>query len=292
MLADNLCSRPSAEVLHSSIRPYVDSPDVHAATRTYFNMIYSCSFGDATSAPKFARALIAYAREHGNAATLSRTLRHASIAFEVAGLIRDAEIAATEAFSIAERLGLENAATGAITSLVGLYSRLGQVADAEEWHRRAMHHRAPFSGAINQSNLIGFEVRRALECGWYDDAESLIDLANYNLEPGASLRHRAEIAAQRIHLTMLRNEQAPDESEIEALLEMHYAARCFNWHDYVALVLFEALARQGQSAKCTDLASEYVGEYRRGLSPLLPQLSKCLNRLGIHAAEGSLEPAV
>jgi DNA-binding SARP family transcriptional activator len=287
MLADNLCSRDAAEVVHSSIRPHVDSPDVHAATRTYFNMIYACSFGDATSAPAFARDLIAHARANGNAATLSRTLRHASIAFEVAGLIRDAETAAIEAFSIAEKLGLENAATGAIASLVGLYSRLGQVADAEDWHRRAMHHRAPFSGAINQSNLIGFEVRRALQCGWYDDAEFLIDLANYNLAPGASLRHRAEIAAQRIQLTMLRDNQDPDESDVEALLTMHYAARCFNWHDYVALVLFEALARQGQRTKGADLASEYVGEYRRGLSPLLPQLEECLDKLEVRAAEST-----
>ena len=281
MLADNLCSSDAAEALHASIRPHVDSPDVNAATRTYFNMIYSCSFGDAMSAPGFARELIAHARANGNAATVSRNLRHASIAFEVGGLICEAEAAATEAFIVAERLGLENAATGAIASLVGLYSRLGQITDAEEWHRRAMNHRAPFSGAINHSNIIGFEVKVAIRNGWYEEAEYLIDLANRNLKPGASLRHRAEIAAQRIHLAMTRGGDALDNSEVADLLTMHLSARTFNWHDYVATVLFEALMAQGQGVRSVALASDYVTKHRRGRSPLLPELAECLSSLGV-----------
>jgi hypothetical protein len=244
-------------------------------------MVYSCSFGDATQAPGFARQLIANAREHGNAAILSRSLRHASIAFEMGGLIREAEEVAIEAFSIAERLGLENAATGAIASLVGLYSRLGQITDAEEWHMKAMSHRATFSGAINHSNLIGFKVKRAIQNGWYTDAEYLIDLANHKLKPGASLRHKAEIAAQRVHLAMVRSDRAPNDSDIAELLDAHEAARAFNWHDYVATILFEALIKRGDTARSAAIASEYVSQYRRGRSPLLPELAECLGRLGV-----------
>jgi hypothetical protein len=284
MLADNLCSSDQAEALHATIQPHVDSPDVQAATRTYFNMIYSCSFGDAAFAPEYARELIAHARANGNAATLSRNLRHASIAFEVGGLTCEAEAAAVEAFNIAERLGLENAATGAIASLVGLYSRLGQIADAEEWHQRAMNHRALFSGAINHSNLIGFKVKLAIQNGWYEDADYLIDLANRNLRPGASLRHSAEIAAQRVHLAMMRDGRAPDESDVTDLLGMHLSARGFNWHDYVATVLFDALAARGEKEQSIALAIEYVTKYRRGRSPLLPELVECLCRLGVQTA--------
>ncbi len=281
MLADNLCSQEAAQTLHSSIQPHVGAPDVQAATRAYFNMIYSCSFGDAAVAPAFARELVAHARDHGNAATLSRTLRHASIAFEVAGFTSESESAAIEAFAIAERLGLENAATGAIASLVGLYSRLGQISDAEAWHRRAMNHRAPFSGAINQSNLIGFKVKLAIESGFYEEAEYLIDLANHNLRPGASLRHRAEIAAQRMHLTLSRGIELPGDSDVADLLAMHYSARSFNWHDYVALVLFKALIRRGETERGAELATEYVTAYRRGMSPLSPDLVECLNALQV-----------
>jgi DNA-binding SARP family transcriptional activator len=282
MLADNLCSVDAAKGLYTAIRPHVDAPDVQVATRTYFNMIYSCSFGDAATAPGYARELLTHARSNGNAATLSRNLRHASIAFEVAGLSGEAESAAIEAFTIAERLGLENAATGAIASLVGLYSRLGQVSDAEEWHRRAMNHRALFSGAINYSNLIGFKVKLAIESGCYKEAEYLIDLANQNLRPGASLRHRAEIAAQQMHLALCRDVTPPTQSEVAELLTMHYSARSFNWHDYVALVLFEALIRCGERAKSAELAAEYITTFRRGLSPISPELARCLDNLNVH----------
>jgi hypothetical protein len=282
MLADNLCSVEAAQGLYITICPHVDAPDVQVTTRTYFNMIYSCSFGDAKAAPGYAHELIAHARSNGNAATLSRNLRHASIALEVAGLSSEAEAAAIEAFVIAERLGLENAATGAIASLVGLYSRLGQISDAEEWHRRAMNHRALFSGAINHSNLIGFKVKLAIESGCFEEAEYLIDLANRNLRPGASLRHRAEIAAQRMHLALCRDDTPPSQEEVSELLAMHYSARSFNWHDYVALVLFEALIRRGETMKSTELAGEYIATYRRGQSPILPELARCLGTLKVH----------
>ncbi len=285
MLADNLCSVDAANGLYTAIRPHVDAPDVQVATRTYFNMIYSSSFGDAQIAPGYARELLTHARSNGNAATLSRNLRHASIAFEVAGLSSEAESAAVEAFAIAERLGLENAATGAIASLVGLYSRLGQISDAEEWHRRAMSHRAPFSGAINHSNLIGFKVKLAIESGFFEEAEYLIDLANRNLRPGASLRHRAEIAAQRLHLALCRDVSAPSQSEVAELLAMHYSARSFNWHDYVALVLFEALIRRGEIIKSAELAVDYITTYRRGLSPILPELARCLGTMNLDNRE-------
>lgn len=292
MLADNLCSLDAARALHVKIQPHVAAPDVRDSTRAYFNMIYSCSFGDASAAPAHARELLAHAREQDNAATLSRNLRHASIAFEVGGLTTEAESAATEAFNIAERLGLENAATGAIASLVGLYSRLGQISDAEEWHRRAMNHRAPFSGAINHSNLIGFKVKLAIEGSCYEEAEYLIDLANQNLKPGASLRHKAEIAAQRMHLEMSRDDLAPCDADVSELLAMHLAARSFNWHDYVALVLFDALVRRNEMARATALAGEYVTTYRRGKSPLSPDLAKCLSALGLPNALAVPGPAL
>jgi hypothetical protein len=205
----------------------------------------------------------------------------------VGGSTCEAEAAAIEAVNIAERLGLENAATGAIASLVGLYSRLGQISDAEEWHRRAMNHRAPFSGAINHSNLIGFKVKLAIQSGWYEEAEYLIDLANHNLKPGASLRHRAEIAAQRIHLAMAREGEVPADLDVADLLVMHLSARSFNWHDYVATVLFEALTAKGQIENSAALAAEYVRKHRRGLSPLLPDLAECLCRLGVQSASTS-----
>ena len=281
MLADNLCTPGVADTLYATIEPHLDAPDVSTATKAYFNMVYSCSFGDAALAPGFARELISHARVHGNAAILSRSLRHSSIAFEVAGLIGEAEDSAMEAFSIAERLGLENAATGATASLVGLYSRLGQVADAERWHRQAMAHRATFSGAINCSNLIGYKVKLAILNGWFDEAELLIDLANHKLKPGASLRHRAEIAAQRLHLAMQRSGHVPNDLEIAELVSVHKSARKFNWHDYVATVLFDALVMRGETDKSTLLAREYISTHRRGLSPLLPELKQRLIGLGI-----------
>jgi hypothetical protein len=281
MLADNLCSHAAAQSLYTAIQPHVDSPDVQPITRTYFRMIYSCSFGDALAAPALARELIAQTRAHGNAATLSRNLRHASIAFEVGGMQEEAEAAIIEAFNIAEQLGLENAATGAIASLVGLYTRLGQISDAESWHRRAMNHRAPYYGAINYSNLIGFKVKLAIQNGWYDDAEYLIDLANRNLSPGASLRHRAEISAQRLHLAMMRDGRPPDAAAVDELMDIHISARGFNWHDYVAAVLFEALLALGQGETSTKLATEYITQHRRGRSPLLPELADCLYRLNV-----------
>lgn len=287
MLADNVCSKGAAERLYRDIQPHLDAADVNAVTRTYFNMIYSCSFGEADEAPEYARELIRLARTNGNAAALCRHLRHASIAFEIAGLITEAEDVATEALELAKRLGLENAAMGAIASLVGLYSRLGQLNDAQQWYRRAMSHRAAFSGAIDHSNLIGFQVKLAIQEGCYEEAEYLIDLANQNLGPGASLRHRAAIAAQRMHLAMLRDSTAPTADAVDELTDLHLSARSFNWHDYVATVLFDALLQRGELARCTELASEYIGVFRRGRSPLLPELASCVSKLGIHGMRRS-----
>jgi hypothetical protein len=145
-----------------------------------------------------------------------------------------------------------------------------------------MNHRALFSGAINYSNLIGFKVKLAIESGCYKEAEYLIDLANQNLRPGASLRHRAEIAAQQMHLALCRDVTPPTQSEVAELLTMHYSARSFNWHDYVALVLFEALIRCGERAKSAELAAEYITTFRRGLSPISPELARCLDNLNVH----------
>ncbi len=283
MLADNVCSIGAAQRLHAQLAPYLDGQDVHAVTRTYFNMIYSCSFGDPDASPGYARELIRLARTNGNAAILCRNLRHASIAFEVAGLIAEAEASAIEAFEQAKRLGLDNAATGAIAGLVGMYSRLGQMREGQEWYRRAMDHRGAFSGAINHSNLIGFQVKLAIQNGFFEEADYLIDLANHNLRPGASLRHRAEIAAQRTHLAMRRGQAAPTQEEVQELLAMHLSARSFNWHDYVAAVLFEALLHRQERQTTIALAREYVNDYRRGRSPLLPELAACLATLDVSA---------
>ncbi|HEY9515068.1 MAG TPA: AAA family ATPase [Gemmatimonadaceae bacterium] len=281
MLADNICTSESAQSIYATVKPYLDAPEVGDITKANFNMVYSCSFGEVAMAPVFASELIKRARARGNAAILSRNLRHASIAFDVAGLTRQAETAAVEAFTIAEQLGLENAAIGAAARLVGLYTRLGQISAAEKWHRQAMTRRARFSGAIDFSNLIGFEAKLAIQQKCYHEAELLIDLANQKLKPGASLRHRAEITAHRISLSVARGDRSPTDDEIDELLGLHLQARQFVWHDYVAVVLFEALEARKEASRAAVLAREYIATYRRERSSLLPRLDRYLQSAGI-----------
>lgn len=284
MLADNLCTTNGTQSIYDLVNPFLGSSDVTAPTRCLFEMVYACSFGDASQAGSFADQLVEATRGDSNIALLSRVLRRASRAYSVAGAIESAERVTLEAFRLAEQARLENGAAAAAGRLIEIYTMAGNAAEAERWYRTATARRSAWIGQVDKTILTGCGAKLALRRGDFGEAERLIDLAHTLFETSASLRHQAEITALRISLHLARAQGSPPLQEVEQMVALHERTRAFVSHDYAALATFAALTSAGQAVRAADYSRAYVNDYRRERSPLLPELLEYLNATGVMAA--------
>ncbi len=281
MLADNLCTTNGTQEIYDAVSPYLTSPDVATPTRYLFDMVYACSFGDASKAGAFADEFVESSRGDSNIAMLSRVLRRASRAYSVGGAIQSAERVTLEAFRLAEQARLENGAAAAAGRLIEIYTMAGNSDEAERWYRTATGRRTTWAGQVDKTILTGCGAKLALQRGDHEEAERLIDLAHTMFETSASLRHKAEISALRIRLLLARTQGAPPCEKVEEMVALHERTRSFVSHDYAALATFTALEAFGQASRAADYALEYVKTHRRELSPLLPELQRYLVASGI-----------
>lgn len=281
MLADNLCTVDGTEAIYAAVGPYLDSSDVTAPTRWLCEMVYACSFGDATNAGSFADKLVESAREQSDPAILSRVLRRASRAYSVAGAIQSAERVTLEAFRLAEHARLENGAAAAAGRLIEIYTMAGNADEAERWYKTATARRATWVGQVDKTILTGCGAKLALRRGDYEEAERLIDLAHTLFETSASVRHKAEISALRICLLLAREQGAPPAHQVEEMVALHERTRAFVSHDYAALATFAGLTAAGEHSRAAAYASSYIHAYRRERSPLLPDLTNYLVEVGV-----------
>jgi len=290
MLADNLCTNEDTQSIYDAVSPFVSSPDVSAPTRCLLEMVYACSFGDASKAGTLADELVDSTRGDSNIAMLSRVLRRASRAYSVAGAIESAERVTLEAFRLAEQARLENGAAAAAGRLIEIYTMAGNAEEAERWYRTATARRAAWVGQVDKTILTGCGAKLALRRGDYDEAERLIDLAHSLFETSASLRHKAEISALRISLLLARGREAPSAQQVEDMVALHERTRAFVSHDYAALATFAALTAAGQAERAAVYALNYIDVHRRERSPFLPELYDFLLKAGI-AAGGAAAPS-
>lgn len=281
MLADNICTRDGTDEIYSATLPYLHHSGVCTATRSLFGMVHACSFGDVNRAPAFAKQLIREARAQNNIATLSRVLRRASRAYGVAGLMEDSENVTLEAFELSEHARLENAAAAAAGRLIEIYTIAGRLDEAEKWYRAATARHATLVGKVDQTILTGCGAKLALQRGEYSDAQQLIERAHDLFRASASLRHTAEITALRVGLLLARDKSVPSELQMAEMIMLHEKVRAFVSHDFFASVLFCALDATGQFERSTELAQDYLTQYRRERSPLLPALRTYLCHVGI-----------
>jgi len=281
MLADNLCTTDGTQAIYYTVHPLLGSVDVTEPTRCLFEMVYACSFGDASKAGAFADALVASTRGHSNIAMLSRMLRRASRAYSVAGAIQSAEKVTLEAFRLAEQARLENGAAAAAGRLIEIYTMAGNADEAERWYRAATARRAAWAGQVDKTIVTGCGAKLALHRGDFDEAERLIDLAHTLFATSASLRHQAEISALRISLWLARNDKILPTKQVEEMLALHERTRGFVSHDYAALATFRALSASGRASAAATYAAEYVHIHRREHSPLLPELRMYLAGAGV-----------
>lgn len=281
MLADNLCTTDGTQAIYDGVSTYLHSDDVEAPTRHLFEMVYACSFGDASQAGGFADKLVESTRGDSNIAMLSRVLRRASRAYSVAGMIASAEKVTLEAFRLAEQARLENGAAAAAGRLIEIYTMAGNAEEAERWHKTATTRRAAWAGQVDKTILTGCGAKLALRRGDFDEAERLIELAYSMFETSASLRHTAEICALRIHLALARDRGSLQTKQVEDMVALHERTRAFVSHDYAALATFAALSATGQADRAGAYARDYLSLYRREQSALLPELSDYLTEAGI-----------
>ena len=281
MLCDNLCTTDDTHAIYEAITPYLDNADVPDPTRYLCEMVYACSFGDASQASALADRLVQSARGRDNIAVLSRVLRRASRAYSIAGALQSAEQVTLEAFRLAEQARLENGAAAAAGRLIEIYTMAGNAAEAERWYRAATARRAAWVGQVDKTILTGCGAKLALRRGDYDEAENLIDLADTLFATSASLRHQAEISALRICLTLARGQRPPSAAVVEAMTALHERTRAFVSHDFAALATFQALSARGDNARASVLAAQYLSEHRREHSPLLPELKRYLEETGV-----------
>jgi hypothetical protein len=280
MLADNLCTTEGTQSIYDGVSAYLHDDDVSAPTRLLFEMVYSCSFGDASQAGAFADQLVESMRGD-NIAMLSRVLRRASRAYSVAGMVASAEKVTLEAFRLAEQARLENGAAAAAGRLIEIYTMAGNAEEAERWHKTATTRRAAWAGQVDKTILTGCGAKLALRRGDFDEAERLIELAYCLFETSASLRHMAEICALRIHLALARDRDSLQMKQVDDMVMLHERTRAFVSHDYAALATFAALSAIGQADRAAAYARDYLSLFRREQSPLLPELDDYLTAAGI-----------
>lgn len=290
MLADNLCTLEGTQSIYNAVKPYLQSAEVKEPTRCLCEMVYACSFGDASQAGAFADELVASTRGDSNIAMLSRVLRRASRAYSVGGAIQSAERVSLEAFRLAEQARLENSAAAAAGRLIEIYTMAGNASEAERWYRAATARRATWAGQVDKTILTGCGAKLALRRGDFEEAEKLIDLAHTLFATSASLRHKAEICALRICLRLACGNGAPPIEQVEEMVALHERTRAFVSHDYAALATFMGLTAAGDSTRAARYASAYLGTYRREQSPLLPELRDYLIEEGVRCADSGRAP--
>lgn len=271
MLADNLASASHAQALYQHVRELLHNTSSSHAARDTLLMVYNCSFGDLSEAVTAARSLVDTARVAMSSANLSRCLRHASIVYEVGGLIDAAKSAATEAFQIAERLQLAGAAAGAAARMTKIHLQTDDIASAAEWNNRAMYWVGRCSDGVHLAHVYMDQAHIACLRGTYDEAQRLVRLAS-RITAHGTYRQMAHAMAVETLLKMRLKRPPPSNSRINKMFELHQHLKHYHDHDFFVSVLAEACEAAGRSDEFWAVFVPFVTQTRRDRSPLIEPL--------------------
>jgi DNA-binding SARP family transcriptional activator len=275
IFADNLCISSGMTELYEEALTLSKIVAPRDTLRAYLEMIFHTAFGDPLTSAEAADSLVEHARQGSNVATLSRHLRHASAAYLQAGRMTEAAATALEAFHIAERFRLANAATAAAMSVFALHAATENVVEADRWYKEACRWHSKAYSPAHSSLLLTFGVRLSIWKRDLDEAERLLRPVEEILPGLPGVRQQAEGLALRVALLLAKGER-PTEAELSRLLDYYPRVRSFNSHDYFVGVLVQALEAQQQIDIASSLLHEYVTRYRRQRSPLPPSLASRL----------------
>ncbi|HEU4643477.1 MAG TPA: AAA family ATPase [Gemmatimonadaceae bacterium] len=274
IFADNLYRRDGVHEVAATAETLSSWPgkDSLIALQT-LRLIYLTSFGDLASAAGAAEALQDSVRNCGNPAQVSRSLRHASLALEAAGLRDRATESAREALQIAEAEGMTNAVIAAASRLVTLSLARGDGTEASFWLTKAEEIALRRASTLNDSSMSLTRARIALDRGDIDGAARHIDRLREPDQLVDTPRARTQVLALETDLMLQSGSWNPTKSQLDELYNVFVRCRSFVGHDYATAVLVEAFAASGLRAEAQGMLCGYLQEWRREKSSLLPRLA-------------------
>jgi DNA-binding SARP family transcriptional activator len=274
MLADNLCCREKAGAAMKVVESCLDTPEVTDSARFFLQLVYHCSFGDHEIAVRASRGLVHRERRNGNAATLSRALRHASTVLHLAGYAGPAMNAAEEALHLAEAHDLHRDAIAATSRLIDMCLSKDDVTQALHWHAVATQEAAHSSDRIAQGVAAGMEAQLYLRCGQYTEAEAALRTCEVAFRNSECLLAKSAQRMLQAVLRVRRDGAIPTGEELNELRDLHLRTRSYNGQDYVMEAFHHILVASGRRAEADEVLGEYISGFRRDRSKLSPELDR------------------
>ncbi len=281
-LCDNLFRPQEAQSIFSSIASVLWSDAVTPLSRLRLLVIFHSSFGDHDLAVSAAKELIDAARTIGAPVTVVRALQYGAISFRNAGLVKECLSFGIEAFTLSERHSLGSALCSIANTLAWTYRDLGDMQAAVSWYRAAERWSSRISDKGMHAGVKATGALLAITDQRYTDAEHLLAQSSTMWTGADRPRWKIQLLAIALALRLRQNDYLPHEADLAELLSLFEIARAHDGHDFVALVLAQALEKMGNVLGGSALVREYIAT-RREKSQLSPELAALVKHYGSFA---------
>ncbi len=255
----------------------VFSSETRDARVLTLKLIYHVGFGEIGRVRAIIDTLLRLAGESDDV-TAASLERKCAVALWRIGNAREATRVLEGVYRKAEKAGLEKLRLAAASMLASTLTTLGDAASVG-WEQIVISIGAEDPRWRSEPSYFALLGERAICRG---DTESLemnvsFGLLNEGAAHGLGIGRWIRVAQMR--LRQLRGDD-PSPSELQSLVLGHKIDREYGeTSDLEALTLAEGLRRRGEPHEAIGVIRRYLGQYRRGRSPLFPPLAELVKRL-------------
>jgi hypothetical protein len=276
--ADNMCDKLLGQRVYDRVADQLTSPEIATDMRLSFEMIYNCSFGDASLSRDLADELATYARRSCPPMLILRYLRLASQVHRCHSTAERALCLGIESFEMAERLNASIAMASCSNSIASIFLHIGDNELAEQWSSRAMNAHSAGRHSVLNSNLWSYQTELAIRRGDSRRAAEFYSRCVSAAERAKSPRSLARILALGVQITVLDREPI-DAETLKSFLKIFELTKTATLQDFNAESLILALESVNRLTEAQGLARNFLQTDRRDLCTLPAKLVAVTTRL-------------
>lgn len=276
--ADNMCDKALGQRVYDRVANQLSAPEIEIDMRFSFEMIYNCSFGDASRARNLADELVKYARRSCPPMLILRYLRLASQVHRCHSTAEQALCLGIESFEMAERLNASIAMASCSNSIASIFLHVGDNKLAEQWSSRAMNADLTGRHSVLKSNLWSYQTELAIRRGDSRRAEKFYSLCVSAAERAKSPRSLARILALGVQIAVLDSEPITPET-LNSFLKVFEITKTATLQDFNAESLVLALESVHRLTEAQIVARNFLRIDRRDLCTLPASLIAVTTRL-------------
>jgi hypothetical protein len=269
--ADNLCDSDLAERIYARVSNRPPSDEIAIDTRLSFQMIYNCSFGDASLSRELADELASYARLRCPPMVALRHLRFASQVHRFHGAAESTLAIIQEAFALGQKLGARQTMSFCCNTIASVFLQLGDYTSAGLWLDRSTSIRPLGYQTVLDNNTWSYRAELVIRLGDFESAQGFFDRFGTAVMRSRSPRSFARMYALQAQMAALQGEKL-NQQTLQLFLEVFNITKLATGQDFNVESLCIALNAAGESEKARLLLRDYLETHRRDLFAVSPNL--------------------